>query len=217
MARHVRLMLPGCPLHVIQRGHLRQPCFFNRSDYIIYRDWLHEYSSFHGVAIHAYVLMSNHVHLLISADAIEPVSALMKGVSQKYAQLLNRRFERKGTWWEGRFRSSPVPVEEYFLICQRYIELNPVRAGMVNCAEAYRWSSHHGNTGTLKDDLITPHPTFLGLGREPENRYATYRKLFASAILPSQLDAIRAAVLRNHPVGQPPKTRRNQNPAGQAQ
>ncbi|HEX8606237.1 MAG TPA: transposase [Pseudoduganella sp.] len=217
MARRARLLLPGCPLHIIQRGHLRQPCFFNRSDYIVYLDWLREYSSFHGVAIHAYVLMRNHVHLLASADEIEPVSALMKGVSQKYAQLLNRRFERKGTWWEGRFRSSPVPVEEYFLVCQRYIELNPVRAGMVDCAEEYRWSSYHGNSGLKTDDLLTPHPTFLGLGKQSEQRYDTYRKLFAAAILPSQLDAIRAAILRNHPVGRPPDTRRNKTAAEEQQ
>lgn len=144
MARRARLLLPGCPLHIIQRGHLRERCFFGWSDYNIYLEWLREYARFNGVAIHAYILMTNHVHILATADEIAQISAMMKGVSQRYTQYLNRRFERKGTWWEGRFRSSPVPVEEYFFICQRYIELNPVRACMVDSAEHYQWSSYAG-------------------------------------------------------------------------
>lgn len=216
MARQARLMLPGCPLHIIQRGHLRQACFFNRSDRLVYLDWLREYSRSNGVAIHAYVLMTNHVHLLATADEVWLISAMMKGISQKYAQFLNRRFERKGTWWEGRFRSSPVPVEQYLLTCHRYIELNPVRANMVEFAGEYPWSSYAGNAGLKSDELLTPHPTYLGLGGQTTRHHDAYRNLFSSAILPTQLAAIRQAIARNHPVGVPPETRRRLKAAAHA-
>ncbi|QBI00564.1 transposase [Pseudoduganella albidiflava] len=207
MARRARLLLPGCPLHIIQRGHLRQPCFFGWSDYTVYLEWLRDYSRFNGVAIHAYVLMTNHVHILATADEIEQISALMKGVSQRYTQYLNRRFERKGTWWEGRFRSSPVPVEEYFFTCQRYVELNPVRACIVDSAGRYQWSSYAGNSGMRNDVLLTPHPLYMALGTQADRRHAAYRDLFSNSILPYQLDAIRKAIAGNHPVGRPPAPR----------
>ncbi|WP_173346243.1 transposase [Pseudoduganella dura] len=208
MASQARLHLPGCPLHIIQRGHLRQPCFFHRSDYLVYLDCVREYSRFNGVATHAYVLMTNHIHLLVSADDVMPISAMMKGVSQKYTQYLNRRFERKGTWWEGRFRSSPVPVDRYALICQRYIELNPVRAAMVSSADEYRWSSYAGNAGVQPDDLLTPHSVYLDLSKLTAARHEIYRQLLSVPISPDHLQAIRQAVIGNHPVGLPPDTRR---------
>ena len=213
MARSARLLLPGCPLHVIQRGHLRQPCFFQRSDYLVYLDWLHEYSRFNGVAIHAYVLMTNHVHLLVSTEEVELLSAFMKGVSQRYTQYLNRRFERKGTWWEGRFRSSPVPVEKYFLVCQRYIELNPVRASMVDSADRYSWSSYAGNAGIGTDELLTPHFTYLALDACRDQRHAAYQALFVESIPPVYIDEIRNAVAGGYPIGKPPESRHKRNKA----
>ncbi|WP_198019577.1 transposase [Pseudogulbenkiania sp. MAI-1] len=131
MPRRPRLALPGVPLHLIQRGNNRQACFFAEEDYRFYLEWLAEYAGKIGCRLHTYVLMTNHVHLLISADSAEAPGALMKALGQRYVQYVNRIYRRSGTLWEGRFRSCPIQEEAYLLACQRYIELNPVRAGMV--------------------------------------------------------------------------------------
>lgn len=131
MPRRARLLLPNVPLHVIQRGNNRQACFFADDDYRRYLDWLEEYAGKCGCRVHAYVLMTNHVHLLLSADSAGGVGALMKALGQRYVQYINRTYRRSGTLWEGRFRSCLTQDETYLLACQRYIELNPVRAAMV--------------------------------------------------------------------------------------
>jgi putative transposase len=131
MPRRSRLVLPGVPLHLIQRGNNRQVCFVADEDFAIYLNWLHQYADETGCRLHAYALMTNHVHLLISADRAQAPGALMKALGQRYVQYFNRTYRRSGTLWEGRYRSCLVQAADYLLVCQRYIELNPVRAGMV--------------------------------------------------------------------------------------
>ena len=134
MPRRARLALPNVSLHIIQRGNNRQACFFADEDYRFYLDWLTEHAAKTGCQIHAYVLKTNHVHLLISTDRADSSGALMKALGQRYVQYVNRTYRRSGTLWEGRFRSCPTQEETYLLACQRYIEMNPVHAGMVSFA-----------------------------------------------------------------------------------
>lgn len=201
MPRRARLLLPGYPLHLIQRGHNRQPCFFQRSDYIAYLRWLEEYSTFYGGAIHAYVLMTNHVHLLATMDDVTMLAPMMKAIAQNYAQYSNRCRKRTGSVWEHRFRSSPVTDETYLLTCHRYIELNPVRAGMVEHPGRYGWSSYAGNAGMLVDDVLTPLSAYLGLGMGAAQRHGTYRALLSEAIAPADLQIIRHAAAGNRRIG----------------
>jgi putative transposase len=197
MPRRARLLFPDYPIHLVQRGHNRQPVFFQRSDYMVYLDFLREYSSFYGSAVHAYVLMTNHVHLLATMDDVTMLAPFMKSVAQRYAQYINRRLERTGSVWEDRFHSSPITGDRYFLACQRYIELNPIRAQIVPSPGRYRWSSYAGNAGLMVDDLLTAHPVFLGLASSPVERYSAYRSLFGKEIDPDDLQLIRRAAAGN--------------------
>ncbi|AVR98123.1 transposase [Pseudoduganella armeniaca] len=197
MPRHARLLVPELPHHIVQRAHNRQSCFFVEADYRAYLDWLREYSELYEGRLHSYVLMTNHVHLLVSFADVRLISDMMKRVAQKYAQSLNTRLERTGAWWSGRFWSCPVPDDTYLLACQRYIELNPVRAGLVDTPAAYRWSSYGGNAGLRPDDMLSPHPTYLGLHDEAESRYEAYRNLFALPCVSDEASAIRKATARN--------------------
>ena len=194
MARRARLKVAGCPVHLIQRGHNRSACFRADADYAVYLDLLSELSATLGCAIHAYVLMTNHVHLLLTPEHAHGTSCLMKHLGQRYAQYVNRRYERSGTLWEGRFRSSIVQSESYLLRCYRYIELNPVRAGMVRHPRDYRWSSHSANADGNPCRLITPHSRFLALGLRDNERHVAYRALFDAELGPAEFDEIRAAV-----------------------
>ena len=144
MPRRPRVVLPHIPLHLIQRGNNRQVCFVADEDYRFYLEWLKEFAGKTGCRVHAYVLMTNHVHLLISADRGESPGVLMKALGQRYVQYFNRTYRRSGTLWEGRYRSCLTQAEDYLLACQRYIELNPVRAGMVEHPADYPWSSYRG-------------------------------------------------------------------------
>src|SRR4051812_23176241 len=143
MPRRARLSLPNIPWHIIQRGNNRAVCFAAEADYRRYLDELAELSKRFGCAVHAYALMTNHVHLLLTPDEAEGPGLLMKHLGQRYVQHVNRAYGRSGTLWEGRFRSCLTQSEDYLLACQRYIELNPVRAGMVRHPRDYRWSSYH--------------------------------------------------------------------------
>lgn len=201
MPRRRRLVLPNVPLHVIQRGHNRQLCFFTESDYLVYLEWLDLYADQSKCKIHAYVLMSNHVHLLISADHHRAPGKLMKMLGQRYVQHFNRRYSRSGTLWEGRYRSCPTQTERYFLVCQRYIELNPVRAGMVKNPADYRWSSYHANALAAESKLVTPHEIYLRLGTDPTARRAAYQALFQAALAPEMLEHIRQATNGNFALG----------------
>ncbi|MFS2020564.1 transposase [Massilia sp. CT11-108] len=201
MPRPRRLVLPSVPLHVIQRGNNRIPCFTCRSDYLVYLDILRECAYDCGCALHAYVLMTNHVHLLLSPDDEHGASVLMRRLGQRYVQYFNRRHTRTGTLWEGRFRSCLVLDEDYFLACQRYIELNPVRARMVVKPEHYPWSSYQTNALGHDSPLVKPHLAYLRLHHETITRQAVYRQLCEDALPDQLISEIRGASNGNRPLG----------------
>jgi putative transposase len=201
MPRPRRLVLPTVPLHVIQRGNNRIPCFACRGDYLVYLDMLRECAYDYGCRLHAYVLMTNHVHLLLSPDDENSPSMLMQRLGQRYVQYFNRRHERTGTLWEGRFRSCPVLDDRYFLICQRYIELNPVRANMVAMPDNYPWSSYRINALGEHSSLVKPHIVYMSLHQDAAARCAAYRQICTEALPSHLLDEIRQASNGNRPLG----------------
>lgn len=215
MARRKRLVLPAVPLHIIQRGNNRSACFASASDYLVYLSLLRQYAAEAACQIHAYVLMSNHVHLLLSPGKRTGPSVLMQRLGQHYVQYFNRRHQRTGTLWEGRFRSCLVDNEQYLLTCQRYIELNPVRARMVETPEAYPWSSYRANALGAEDTLITPHVVYAGLGLHDADRRAAYRYLFRDGLSEQLLAEIRHAANGNRPLGPATFVAEIRNVAGQ--
>jgi putative transposase len=196
-----RRLLPGYPLHVLQRGHNRDRCFGSDADHALYLGLLQEFSRRHACAIHAYVLMTNHVHLLMSPPDIPRLSKMMKDVNQIFVQCVNRRSGRCGSAWQGRFKAFVVDSGEYFLTCQRYVELNPVRAGMVKQPVHYPWSSYSTNANGKPSGFLTAHTTYLSLGATSATREAAYRSLFGQAIGPELLARIRSSVNRSLPLG----------------
>jgi putative transposase len=193
MPRRARLRLAGLPLHIIQRGNNRTPCFYADEDYALYLYHLGEMAREFHCAVHAYVLMTNHVHLLLTPALSDGPSLLMKHLGQRYVQYVNRTYRRSGTLWEGRFRSSPVQERAYFLRCHCYIELNPVRASMVSHPRDYRWSSFLANAELASSRLLTPHGEYLALGRNDNERAAAYQELFRAELDSAQLHEIRLA------------------------
>jgi len=179
LARLPRLDLPGVAQHVVQRGNDRQPCFGDTADYLKYRIDLCEAALRHRCVVHAYVLMTNHVHLLVTPEAPGGVSRMMQGIGRRYVGHFNARYRRTGTLWEGRFKSALVESDRHLLACYRYIELNPVRAAMVATPADYSWSSHACNAHGALDPLVTPHAAYLALASEECARRETYRRLFA--------------------------------------
>src|SRR3954467_14556413 len=178
MPRHARLVVPDLPIHIVHRGVNRQPCFSRDGDYLVYVALLQAASSKFGCPVHAYCLMTNHVHILATPGSSQACGSMMHGVAQRYAHYFNKRAGRTGPLWEGRFRSCIVESARYVLACYRYIELNPVRAGMVAAACQHPWSSHAGNSGLKTDKLLTPHPEFWALGSTIEGRQKAYAQLF---------------------------------------
>jgi len=193
MPRRARILLPNTPIHIIQRGNNRQACFYAEQDYQFYLNWLAEYADEYDCAIHAFVLMTNHVHLLISSSKMEGPSRLMKRLGQRYVQYINRTYKRSGTLWEGRFRSCLTREEEYVLACYRYIELNPVRAKMVEHPAEYSWSSYRTHAQGEPEPMITPHGLYTALGPDAESRQQAYRELFRHHLEPGMIDQIRTA------------------------
>ena len=193
MPRPPRLVMPGVPLHVVQRGNNRMATFHHAADRECYREALDRASRRFGCAIHAYVLMTNHVHLLITPDDDSGPSHMMQSIGRKYVRYVNGRYERTGTLWEGRFKSSLVYSERYFLTCSRYIELNPVRAQIVAEPDQYPWSSHRHNALGEADALVTPHGTYVALGSSLAERRAAYRALFEAPLALQTLNIIRQA------------------------
>lgn len=174
MPRHLRLVMPGVPLHVVQRGVNRQACFLDGQHKQRYLDYLRACLALAPCHLHAYVLMSNHVHLLLSTQGTAFLSLLMKMLNQRYGQYFNWRHGRTGSLWEGRYKSCLVQGERYLLICQRYIELNPVRAGIVVLPGQYCWSSYRSNAQGMHDDLLSPHSLYLMRGSDASERQKTY-------------------------------------------
>jgi putative transposase len=201
MPRRARLTLPNVPQHIITRGNNRQPCFFADDDYRFFLEWLETYARQTGCQIHAWVLMTNHVHLMLSSSTASGTGALMKALGQRYVQYVNRTYRRSGTLWEGRFRSCLAQEESYVLACQRYIELNPVRAQMVAHPAEYPWSSYRANAQGEESHLRTPHALYLALGADAPAREAAYRELFRHELEPGLVDAIRKATNGNFALG----------------
>lgn len=200
MPRPARLIVPGVAVHLIQRGNNRVACFRHDNDYLMYLAHLRQLAEKYECAVHAYCLMTNHVHLLITPNSPGACTGLMRDLVQRYVQYFNRRQERTGTLWEGRFRSCLTESALYVLGCYRYIELNPVRAGMVDHPTGYLWSSYAVNSGMRSDPLITPHPELLALGDTAETRHSAYRALFEQRLEPGLQKAIRDATNGGYPL-----------------
>ncbi|MDO6568574.1 transposase [Alteromonas sp. 1_MG-2023] len=183
MARKRRLAPPGFAQHVIQRGNNRAVCFANESDYFAYIYWLKKFSIQFNVSIHAWVLMTNHIHLLCTPQLDNHgLSTMMQSLGRMYVRYFNQKYKRTGTLWEGRFNSSLINSEEYLLTVYQYIELNPVRAAMVSTPCEYKWSSYAINALGVKSTLCTPHPLYLSLGQTVPLRLKAYRALFETEI-----------------------------------
>jgi len=201
MPRRARLALAGVSTHIVQRGIDREACFFSDDDRLHYLALLAESAAQARCAVHAYVLMTNHVHLLVTPTRAEGMSHLMRKLNQRYVQAINRAYRRSGTLWEGRFRSCLVDSDGYLLTCQRYIELNPVRAAMVRDPWDYPWSSHRMNVSTLPSTLMTPHETFLALAPDAQSRASTYRDFVVQGMSDDAIAEIRRATSGSYALG----------------
>jgi len=193
MARLPRLYVPGCAHHLIQRGNNRQACFFDDLDYAFYLDKLKEASEKHQVSIHAFVLMTNHVHLLATLNDQYGISKMIQSLGRRYVGYVNATYQRTGTLWEGRYKSTLVDSEDYLLTVSRYIELNPVRADMVDHPAEYPWSSYRGNAMGKEIALLTSHFIYQQLGSTPKEQQQAYRALFHGRIAERTLEEIREA------------------------
>lgn len=201
MPRRPRLDLAGIAQHIVQRGNDRQPCFFQAGDYLRYLREMNEIVLKRGCQVHAYVLMTNHVHLLITPPQSGVIVRVMQSLGRRYVRYINDRYRRTGTLWEGRYKSSLIDSEDYLLRCYRYIELNPVRARMVADPLDYAWSSHPCNAFAKPDILIQPHPSYTALGAHPASRCRAYRQLVMEAIDPAETHAIRLHLQRGYALG----------------
>lgn len=194
-------MLSGIPVHVIQRGNNRQRCFYEVEDRSFYLFHLSRLLPKAGCVLHAYCLMTNHVHLLLTPDSLGSCGALMKGIGQLHTQYMNRTYGRSGSLWEGRFRSCLVQAEDYLLACYRYIEMNPVRAKLVSHPGEYPWSSYLTNAEGKASPLVMPHDEYARLGCTDEDRRNRYKELIAEVLDSRLIDAIRAATNGNFALG----------------
>ena len=201
MPRRPRIHLDGIPLHIVQRGHNREPCFFAEDDYLSYLHWLGEALTETECQLHAWALMTNHVHLLLTPKKAAAVPRLLMSLGRRYVQYVNRTHKRTGTLWDSRYKSSVVQADDYLLTCMRYIELNPVRAAMVDDPAHYRWTSYRANALGQADARVTPHALYLALGRAGKERQAAYRALFRAQLDAAALDAIRLALNQSQPLG----------------
>lgn len=182
MPRKPRFFVPDAPVHVVQRGHNRDPVFIDDGDYQAYLGWLQEAAAEHGCAIHAYVLMTNHIHLLVTPEDQYSIGRMLQKVSRHFGPYLHHTYGTSGSIWEGRYKASLVQTEFYFLACMRYIELNPVRANMVKSPAHYRWSSYRANGQGEEDRLLSPHREYLALAPTKTARCEAYRSLFKSHV-----------------------------------
>ena len=202
MARLPRLTLAHQPHHVIQRGNNRQPIFASSADYQALLGLLEEAAKRFEVALHAYVLMSNHFHLLATPQTADGLPKMMQAVGRSYVRYFNDSQKRSGTLWEGRYKSTLIQTERYLLACMAYIDLNPVRAGLVGAPQDYLWSSHLHYLGARQDRLITPHSLYWELGNTPFAREAAYADLVQAGVNPVQQAALTDATLRGWALGE---------------
>jgi putative transposase len=201
MPRRARLAVAGIPWHIIQRGNNRQACFYTAADYQRYLQDLGQQAGKFGCRIHAYCLMTNPVHLLVTPERADSAGLMMKHLGQRYVQYINRSYRRSGTLWEGRFRSCLAQKETYVLARYRYIELNPVRAGRLEHPAEYAWSSYRANGQGMKNALLDPHPLYRAPGQTSEARCRHYRDLFRARLEPELIDEVRQPTNGNYVLG----------------
>jgi len=206
MPRAARLVLPDVSLHIVQRGNNKADCFFRDEHYSAYLRFLGYCSRNLGCSVHAYCLMTNHIHLLLTPHSSEACGTFMKALSQSYAQYINKSAGRSGSLWEGRYHSCLVDSIDYVFVCYRYVELNPVRAGMVGDPGHYPWSSHAANAQGHAS-LVTPHPAYLALSSELAERRQIYRDMFGSDLDTRLVEEVRRATRGGYVVGAPPRPR----------
>jgi len=201
MARQTRLDLPGIPQHIVQRGNNRLPCFLDDADRHRYLHLLGEALLDARCALHAYVLMDNHVHLLVTPGEAGAISKLMQKLGRSYVGQFNARHRRTGTLWEGRYKACLVDTGSYVLCCYRYIDLNPVRARMTDDAASFPWSSAPDHCGTRQSAWLTPHPAYIALATTPVARAEAYRQLLREALSDDDLAAIRTYLQQQRALG----------------
>ncbi len=204
MARQSRLVVPNQPHHIMQRGNDRQVIFRDDQDRRMLLDWLREAARQLNVAIHAYVLMPNHLHLLASPVDTDGLSKMMQWIGRHYVPYFNRKYARVGTLFQGRFKAILIESECYFLVCSTYIELNPVRAGLVENATQFVWSSYAHHAGTRSDPLLTDHGLYWSLGNTPFQREAAYSALVEQGLTATQVAAVTDATFKGWPLGSQP-------------
>lgn len=200
MPSHPRLIYPGVAVHIVQRGHNRNACFRGDSDYLVYLSHLRHLSRKYDCDLHAYCLMTNHVHLLLTPETAKACGNLLRDLGRSYVRYFNRRHDRSGTLWQSRYRSCIAESARYVLACYRYIELNPVRAAMVAEPGRYAWSSHSTNVGVAADGSITQHVEYQALGSDDQARVAAYRGLFDEVFDDELLRTIREATYAGYPL-----------------
>ena len=201
MPRKPRFYVPGAPVHAVQRGHNRSAVFFDDLDYLEYLRCLKQAADSCSCEVHAYVLMSNHVHLLLTPGRADSVGRLFQSIGRHYVRHINSTYRRHGGLWEGRYKSNVIESQAYLLSCMRYIELNPVRAGMVDHPAKYRWSSYASNALGVSNAVISAQAAYVALGRLPDARQFTYRGLFDRVADADELALLRCALQTGTPLG----------------
>ena len=200
MPRRARMYIPNLPYHIVQRGNNREECFIEPENYLFYLELWQALSQRYGVRVHAYCLMTNHIHFLVTPEKEDSISTTMKVVGSRYAQYINKKYQRTGTLWEGRNRSSLIQTEKYLLTCYRYIELNPIRAGMVKRPEEYKWSSY-GMNAWGDPGWLSPHEEYLALGKSKKERCYVYRDIFKTHLSEESLHLFRQSAHYCQPIG----------------
>ena len=201
MARLPRLYVPGCPQHVIQRGNARRAVFVDDADRTAYLRWLGEVMRDNRIALYAYVLMDNHVHLLVLPPGEGALGRAMQSLGRRYVRYFNDRHGKSGTLWEGRYRATIIDSERYLIECMRYIDLNPVRANVVREAGAFAWSSYHHHAGVRIDPALTDPPLYWALGNTPFARQEAWRALCADGMAASEAQRISDATNKGWALG----------------
>ena len=201
MPRKMRFYLPGMPAHVMQRGYNRKPVFFSEQDYLEYLRCLKHAADKYGCKVHAYVLMTNHVHLLVTPESKESIGQLFQGLGRHYVRYVNKIYQRHGGLWEGRHKGNIIQSQGYLLSCMRYIEMNPVRAGMVDHPAKYRWSSYAANAFGMSNAILNQHDEYIGLGTSTNLRQKGYQELFDYDSDSGSLELLRQSLQSGTPLG----------------
>jgi putative transposase len=198
MGRYARKTIVDVPYHVIHRGNNRQPIFFCDDDYQFFLESIESAKDKYKCRLYSFVLMTNHVHLLLEPiEDSENLAYFMKHIAQRYGQYVNKHYKRSGTLWEGRFKSSPISYDRYLLACSRYVEMNPVRAGIVEKPEEYKFSSYNAKIGKKKLKMLDQDPVYMALGKTDDERQTAYQRWFQESIPKAEWELIREAVQRN--------------------